>query len=401
MEFDDIKYLSTAMANLAGIPIRIYSLNNNEKLFYYSIVKLPVDPIIPYREEIFKASDHVTYYITPAFHYYGILNTPEYKIILGPSNQRKLSKKELSELAFECSVPNDEIDDFVFGMESLVRLPLNSIIQMLCSMNLVLNNEKLSLSDVMIFDERQRELSNELAAKETNDAVKKDFEIENTQHNTTDLEETIMAYVSHGDTSALNDWLKQAPAIREGIVSFDELRQLKNMFIVTATLTSRAAIRGGLNKEEALSLSDSYIQKCELLSAYEAINNLQFHMIIDYTKRVEKIRFGKNPSKLIIEVSNYVQKHLSEPVDIEKMSKNLYISRTYLATKFKKETGMTLSDYVINEKINEAKRLISYTDKDISHIASYLGFSSQSHFSNAFKKVAGRTPLEYRKKHQF
>ncbi len=400
MKLDDIKYLCSTIANLAGIPIRIYSSSNNQMLFYHSIIKLPVDPLLPYKEKVFEAKDSVTYYITPTFAYYGILNSPEYKIILGPSRQNAPKRKELKELAFQCSVSSDGIDEFILGMEKLICLPLNSILQMLCSMNFILNGEKLSLSDIVIFDEKQKEISQEIASKEANSAIEDDLGRINEKHNTIDLENSVMSYVSHGDTIALKNWLKSAPGIRPGIVSFDELRQLKNMFIVTATLSSRAAMRGGLDSEEALSLSDSYIQKCELLSTYEAINNLQFHMVFDYAERVERIRLGNDPSKLTIDVSNYVQKHLSEPVDIEKMSKELYISRTYLATKFKKETGMTLSDYVMSEKINEAKRLICYTDKDISYIATYLGFSSQSHFSNTFKKMTSYTPLEYRKKHQ-
>lgn len=401
MNLEDVTYICSTIANLAGIPVRIYDRNNNE-LFYQSIIKFPLDPILPYKDEILQAEDHVTYYITPRFYYYGILNSSEYKVIIGPSRQRKASKKELSELAFDCSLLNDEIDSFIFAMESLVCLPLNSLLQMLCSINFVLNKEKLSLSNIVIFDEKQKELSNEIASKEANEMINESENVldKKYQHNTFDLEQTIMLYVRHGDTAALKNWLKRAPAIRPGTISFDQLRQLKNTFIVTATLASRAAIRGGLETEEALSLSDAYILKCEGLSTYEAIENLQFHMVFDYTEKVEKIRFGKNPSKLIIDVSNYTQKHLSEPINVNKMSKELYISRTYLATRFKNETGMTLTDYIIKEKINEAKRLLSYTDKSISSIATYLGFSSQSHFSNAFKKIASLSPLEYRNKHQ-
>ncbi len=401
MKLEDVTYICTTIANLAGIPVRIYDRNNQE-LFYHSIIKFPLDPILPFKDKILEAEDHVTYYITPRFYYYGILNSSEYKVIIGPSRQRKASKKELSELAFECSLPSGEADSFILAMESLVCLPLNSLLQMLCSINFVLNNEKLSLSNIMIFDEKQKELSNEIASKEANDAMDESQNAldKNYQHNTFDLEQTIMLYVRHGDIAALKNWLKAAPAVRPGVVSLDESRQLKNTFIVTATLASRAAIRGGLDTEEALSLSDAYIQKCEGLSNYEAIENLQFHMVFDYTERVEKIRFGKNPSKLIIDVSNYTQKHLSEPININKMSKDLYISRTYLATKFKNETGMTLTNYIIKEKINEAKRLLSYTDKSISSIATYLGFSSQSHFSNAFKKVTSLAPLEYRNRHE-
>lgn len=60
---------------------------------------------------------------------------------------------------------------------------------------------------------------------------------------------------------------------------------------------------------------------------------------------------------------------------------------------------MTLTDFVLKEKVEESKRLLKYTDKSLSAISSYLGFSSQSHFSNVFQKYADCSPSEYRAKH--
>ncbi len=53
--------------------------------------------------------------------------------------------------------------------------------------------------------------------------------------------------------------------------------------------------------------------------------------------------------------------------------------------------------FVLKEKIEEAKRLLRYTDKSLNAIAAYLGFSSQSHFANTFRKYAGKSPSEFRK----
>ncbi len=399
MKIDDLKYLSTTIGNLAGIPIRIYK--NKTKIFYYSFVKLPKDPIIPYNERVLDISEHVGYFITPRFHYYGVVNSGEYKIVLGPSRQWTANKTDLTELAFECDVPQDETEEFVNAMENLVALPLDSVLQTLCSVNFVLNKEKLSLADITIYDDEQLRLSEKLDAEQTTKHYDSEVKLSNGEavHNTLTLEQTIMNFVRHGDVSALKEWIKSAPAVRPGKLSSDTLRQLKNTFIVTATLVSRSAIRGGMDANDALSLSDAYIQKCELLSSVEAIVNLQFHMVLEYTERVERLKLGKTPTKLLTDIANYVQKHLTEPVNIEALSKAVFVSRTHLAVKFKKETGMTLTEYVLKEKIEEGKRLLRYTDKSLSAIAAYLGFSSQSHFSNVFRKYAGYLPSEYRLKH--
>lgn len=399
MNTEDIRYLCTTIGNLAGIPIRIYK--DNKQIFYHSVVNLPKDPILPYEDNILKIQVHIGYFITPRFHYYGIVNSGTYKIVLGPSRQWTANETDLTELAFKCDVPKDETENFISSMKSLMALPLNSVLQTLCSMNFVLNGEKLSIADITIYDEEQLKLSDEINADETQKKYNDTDSLADVTavRNTLALEQTIMNFVRHGDTAALKEWLKNAPAVRPGILSFDTLRQFKNTFIVTATLVSRAAIRGGMDVNNALSLSDAYIQKNELLSSVESIENLQYHMIFDYTERVEKIRLGKTPTKLTTDIANYVQKHLTEPVDIDALSKAMFISRTHLAVKFKKETGMTLTDFVLKEKIEEGKRLLRYTDKSISSIAAYLGFSSQGHFANAFRKYADCSPNEYRSKH--
>jgi AraC-like DNA-binding protein len=151
-----------------------------------------------------------------------------------------------------------------------------------------------------------------------------------------------------------------------------------------------------MDVEDAFSLSDAYIQKCELLNQPDQILNLQYHMILEYTQKTERIRLGKRPSKLAIDVANYIQHHLSEAITAEDIAKELYLSRPYLSRKFIEETGENLTDFILKEKTEEGKRLLRYSDKSLTAISNYLGFSSQSHFSRVFKKYAEITPGEYR-----
>ena len=127
--------------------------------------------------------------------------------------------------------------------------------------------------------------------------------------------------------------------------------------------------------------------------------NLQYHMVLEYTQKVAIIRQGSQRGKLAADVFNYIQHHLSEAITAENIAKELYVSRPYLSRKFIEETGESLTDFVLKEKTEEAKRLLRYSEKSLTAIGSYLGFSSQSHFSRVFKKYAGITPGEYREKY--
>lgn len=395
----DFKYICTSIGNLAGMPIRLY--RNGKQVFYYSVVKLPKDPLNAYLGDVLKIDAHVSYYVTNHFNYYGIVNAGAYKIVIGPTRQTDNSEQELKELAFRAGVDPDDTEMFVEGMKMIIRMPLESIMQMMCMINYILNDEKTNLEDIILFEpgsNEAKELFPQDYLPEKNIAQQTE-NIENV-HNTLALEETIMDFVSQGKTQQFKEWVKDVmPTVNGGKLAREQLRHLKNTMIVTATLAARAAIRGGMDSNDALTLSDEYIQKCELMNDPLMISNMQYKMIADYCERVEKIRQGSNPSKLVIAVTNYVQHHLSEPITTEQIAEHLFMGRTRLSANFKAESGMALSEFIQRQKLDEGKRLLRFTDKSAAAIAAYLGYSSSAHFATVFKKYFGCTPAEYREKH--
>ena len=392
----NLRYICKTWASLSGIPARIYT--GDELTYSYSVISLPRDPIEICREEIWKIKDHVGYYISPHFHVYGIVNSGNLKIVVGPTAQIMTNDQSLRELAFQLNVPKEEIQDFVSGMKSIIGLPLESLLMMLCPVNYILNDEELELKDILIHDSKQAEIKKHVESQRTDKVYHGDAAV--IPHNTLQLEEMLINIVRKGDTAALRLWAATAPPVRGGVIAGDQLRQMKNTFIVSATLASRAAIRGGLDADDALSLSDAFIRRSELLATQDEIVNLQFNMIMEFTEQVEKIRHGKTPSRLQVEVANYIRHHLSEPISTEEMAKQFYLTRTHFSSKFKAETCMTMTDFILSEKTEEAKRLLRYSDKSVAAIGLYLGFSSHGHFTKVFKKYSGITPNEYREKYR-
>lgn len=390
-------YLCTLIGNLSGVPIRLY--DNGKLTYYHSLAHLPKDPLSIYESEVLRIDAHIGYFITPTFHYYGIVSDERRKIVIGPTIQTESNDWNLRELALRCNVPHEDTEAFVSGMRSIVHMPLESIMQMLCAVNYIMNGETLNIGDITIYDSEQEDLRTRLRQEQA--AI--DMTIDNSTryetdktHNTLAVERTIMDFVRKGDVEGLKNWTKKAPAVRGGVLAGNQLRQMKNTFIVTATLASRAAISGGMDANDALALSDSYIRKCELINSEERIVNLQFRMIVDYTERVEKLHVGENASRFVTDIANYIQHNISRQITTDDIAKAMYMSRSRLSIRFKEETGENLSDYIMREKIEEAKHLLSHTDESLSAISAYLAFSSQSHFTRQFKNVTGFTPGEYR-----
>ena len=235
MEKIGYPYLCNIIGSLAGVPMRIFE--NGEKTYYHSVVYLPRDPMTAYEKDILSVSSHIGYYVTPEFQYYGVVRNGDTSIIIGPSMQIKNDDQTLKALGFLCDVPQDEIGEFVSGMRSIIPMPLDSILQMLCSLNYMMNGEKLGLQDLRIYEHEQEELkaqTEELLAERHFDADENDEEY--TLHNTLAAEQTMLTYVRRGDSAGLREWTKNVPAIRPGVLAGDTLRQLKNTFIVAATL---------------------------------------------------------------------------------------------------------------------------------------------------------------------
>lgn len=387
----DAQFLCKQIAHLSGVPVRLYE---GERLTYScSIPSLPIDPFEASRVEVFKIEKHIGYYVMASGAYYGVVRFGSSRIVLGPTSQIPLSDQALHDIAFRIGAKKEEAPDFIAGMKRIAPLPLSGIVQYLCLINFVVNDgEKLSVRDITIIDSEQNDLIKRIAEE----AVQNAEEPAIFPHNTLDMERYMLGLVREGNVAELNKFFESAPSIRGGIIAQSDLRQTKNLFVVTATLVSRAAIGGGMDHEEALSLSDDYIRKCELLTGVEEVTNLNYRLVMDYAERVERLRYGKTRSKLVMEVNNYLFKHLSEPISVEGMARALCRGRSRLSTDFKKETGENLSDYILKRKVEESKRILLYTQRPAVDIALYLGFSSQSHFSRTFKKYAGLTPNEYR-----
>ena len=101
----DYNYICTLIGNLSGVPIRLY--NGEELVFYHSLAVLPKDPLTAYADEVLKIDAHIGYFITPTFHYYGVVSDATHKIVIGPTIQAESNERDLRELALRCDVPHE------------------------------------------------------------------------------------------------------------------------------------------------------------------------------------------------------------------------------------------------------------------------------------------------------
>lgn len=380
----DLEYLCSKMTDMSGLPIRIYEKGSLKNRF--SVVPFTADPAEAYLDIFVKKTEHVSYYISERFNYYGIIVSDSTMIVIGPGYSTSPNNQEMHDLAFELNVTNKDYEAFSLFMKSINPMPLDSIIQMMCTINHIINGEQLHLSDFHLKSSLLSD-SSEYRQHSTSSDIYKNYNIE----------KQILDLIKNGDTVSLEMWAKQAPSVKGGKLSDNLFRQMKNTFIVTTTLACRAAVESGVNIEEAFRLSDYFIQKCENCSYSNDLNSLQYEMISTYTREVGNVKNLTTNARLSRDVYNYIIQHISNPIKTGNIADALYMSRSHLSTVFKKETGINLNVYIHQIKTEKAKELLRDNTKSITLISDYLGYSSSSHFNRIFKQIAGTTPKDYRK----
>lgn len=104
--------------------------------------------------------------------------------------------------------------------------------------------------------------------------------------------------------------------------------------------------------------------------------------------------------RIVQEVLKEIHRNYNTPITIHDIAARHYLSESILRKKFSEAVGVSPKQYVINLRIEEAKRLLSQTSKAIEFISSEVGFTSSSRFYEQFVKSVGVTPLEWRKQNQ-
>lgn len=106
---------------------------------------------------------------------------------------------------------------------------------------------------------------------------------------------------------------------------------------------------------------------------------------------------GEEDGRSAVEVlTAYIAEHLENELRREELAEVVHLNPDYMARQFKKEMGVNLKDYIIQQKMQEAQSLLCTTNLPISLIAAKVGYSNFAHFSTSYKKIYHRTPQEER-----
>lgn len=176
-----------------------------------------------------------------------------------------------------------------------------------------------------------------------------------------------------------------------------EFRGLEAEWIISQTaFAKKHPVVDSINVIDFEELFD--ISECSNTSVYSqcrAIGKL-VTLLSFYIERFPRLSVENNDYTLM--ARNFIEKNYRDPeFSVKDVAKHIKIDRTYLYRLFKKETGMSVIDYINNCRISKAETMLIDKRISVKDVAYSVGFTDQMYFSKVFKKISGKTPTEYRK----
>lgn len=205
----------------------------------------------------------------------------------------------------------------------------------------------------------------------------------------------LLECVGMGDLAAIGEVLDTYITHLKTMVA-DDMSFTRNALLYVWPQLNFAAIEAGMSENASRDIQEKYYFDLERASSADEMLSMCASQVMEFTEGVHRIKKANSYSPPIRKCCDYIRSRIYEKPTVESIAEAMHFSRSYISHKFRDETGMSIHSYIQQEKVEEAKLLLK-THVPLSDIAANLGFSSQSHFTEAFKRSTGLTPNQYRK----
>ncbi len=174
---------------------------------------------------------------------------------------------------------------------------------------------------------------------------------------------------------------------------------LKELYLSTVSSIQSVLLKNGIDIAQIVGRTDLSYHKINRFSDPEHFL-IWLRNILTLTGEYLKNYKGKSQFALVQKTINYIHKNFSTISSIEEIASQLFVSYSHLRNVFKKELGITIYDYLLSVRMEEAKKLLSTSKMNLTQIAYKVGYSDYDYFKTVFAKYNGITPREYQQANQ-
>ena len=216
-----------------------------------------------------------------------------------------------------------------------------------------------------------------------------------------DQEKQFLSMIRNGDTkNILSAFEKMSSPEVLSVFSKESLNYYASGYglAILKALSRKAAEESGLSVITIDEITQKYTQLSSATNNADLQTRYQIDMIVELTKAVHNHKLSLDKySPPIQRVLEYINLHLGDHISNEDLLANANMSISHLAKVFKKETGVTMTEYIALLRCKKAANLLKKTNLPIQEISSYVGYSDNNYFVKVFKKNYDMTPTEFRR----
>lgn len=173
------------------------------------------------------------------------------------------------------------------------------------------------------------------------------------------------------------------------------LRDRKNILFTFNTLLRKSAEFGGVHPLHIDNLSRTLAIQIESAMTVDQLKQLNSTMVRKYCILVQNYS-RRSYSQLVQTCMNNIDFYYNTELSLSWLARQCSVSESHLSTIFRKETGMTVTDYINKTRIRQALILLNTTSLPVGEISSRCGFFDANYFSRVFRKFQGQSPKQYR-----
>jgi YesN/AraC family two-component response regulator len=197
-----------------------------------------------------------------------------------------------------------------------------------------------------------------------------------------------------GEKSSALQMLNEVLAHIHVYSNFD-VRAIKARLLELLVILSRATIEAGADPADTFRLSEDFISQIEQYSDVDQLALWISDIVRRFVMQAFDLALIKH-SDVVFKTTNYIKRNCAEKLSLDSLAREVFLSKSYLSSIFKKETGMSLTAYITKVRVEKSKKLLLEDNASLAHISSQCGFKDQSYFTKVFKKETGVSPKRFR-----
>lgn len=340
-----------------------------------------------------RAIYHITDYYECSYSFFKYPNTKQF-LFIGPYITTELSSSDITALMNNLEIPDalfSQLQDYYYALPTLyVKNSFAPLLRHVYASTFSTELPAIYYLDLKKLESQQKFLETHHFFV-PDDAILSMQLLEERYH----VEDELLDAIAHGNSTKAFSITESFESYRFAPRTEDSLRDRKNYLLSFNTLMRRTAYVAGVHPFYIDTVSSNYASLVEKCESDDAAYDITQYLIRSYCDLVKK-RSMSSYSEPIRHILVTVDASLTGDLSLKRFAKDLFLNTSYLSTLFKKEIGMTLTEYVNKNRIAHAKRLLKSTAFPIQDIAIQSGIPDIHYFTRLFRRETGMSPREWR-----